>query len=197
MNRTLLCSLGTLAAACALGQAQAQELARVIATTPVVQSVGVPQKVCSTQAVTTTEKSGAGALMGAIAGGAVGNAVGGGSGKALSTVAGVIGGAILGDKVEGGGPKTENVTTCNRQVVSENRVVAYNVQYEYAGRTYSVQMPRDPGAFIPVQVTPVLNAAPIMAAPAGAMPAPPMPVAPAPTVLTPGSNAPLPSRPVN
>jgi len=189
MNRILFCSLGTLAAACALGQAQAQELARVIATTPVVQSVGVPQKVCSTQAVTTTEKSGAGALMGAIAGGAVGNAVGGGSGKALSTVAGVIGGAILGDKVEGGGPKTENLTTCSRQVVYENRVVAYNVQYEYAGRTYSVQMPRDPGAFIPVQVTPVLNAAPIMAAPAGAMPAP--------TVLTPGSNAPLPSRPVN
>lgn len=149
-------------------QAQAQapvqtpELARVLSSTPVVQAVGIPQRVCSTQAVTSNEKSGAGAVMGAIAGGAVGNSIGGGSGKALATVAGVLGGAILGDRIEGGGqPKTENVTTCGRQMVYENRVVAYNVQYEYAGRTYSVQMPHDPGAYVQVQVSPVINSMPV------------------------------------
>jgi uncharacterized protein YcfJ len=141
---------------------QTPELARVLSSTPVVQAVGIPQRVCSTQAVTSNEKSGAGAVMGAIAGGAVGNSVGGGSGKALATVAGVLGGAILGDRIEGGGqPKTENVTTCGRQMVYESRVVAYNVQYEYAGRTYNVQMPHDPGAYVQVQVSPVINSMPV------------------------------------
>jgi uncharacterized protein YcfJ len=199
MNRQILCSLATLAATCAVSQANAQEMARVISTTPVVQAVGVPQKVCTTQAVTTNEKSGAGAVMGAIAGGAIGNALGGGSGKGLATVAGVLGGAVVGDKIEGGDPKTQNVTNCSRQMVYENRVVGYNVQYEYAGRTYSIQMPNDPGAFIPVRVTPILNAPPVVAAPVPApagYPAPAMPSA-APTVITPGTNAPLPSRPAN
>jgi len=40
-------------------------------------------------------------------------------------------------------------------------VVAYNVQYEYAGRTYSVQMPHDPGAYLQVQVSPVINSMPV------------------------------------
>jgi uncharacterized protein YcfJ len=194
MNRRILCSLATLVATCAVSQVNAQEMARVISTTPVVQSVGVPQRVCSTQAVTSTEKSGAGALMGAIAGGAIGNALGGGNGKGLATVAGVIGGAVMGDKIEGGGEaKTQDVTTCSRQMVYENRVVGYNVQYEYAGRTYSIQMPHDPGAFLPVRVTPILNAPPV------GVPAPAMPMAApgAPTVITPGTNAPLPSRPAN
>jgi hypothetical protein len=41
----------------------------------------------------------------------------------------------------------------------ENRVVAYNVVYEYAGRQYSTQMPQDPGRWVPVSVRPV-SAAP-------------------------------------
>lgn len=37
----------------------------------------------------------------------------------------------------------------------ENRTVAYNVVYEYAGKQYAVQMPNDPGPSIQLQLTPV------------------------------------------
>ena len=79
----------------------AQEMGRVISTTPVIQQVGVPRQVCSNQTVTTPgAKSGAGAIVGALAGGAMGNAVGDGGGKALATVIGLVGGAIVGDRIE-------------------------------------------------------------------------------------------------
>jgi len=44
---------------------------------------------------------------------------------------------------------------CGTQTSYENRTVAYNVQYEYAGKQYTVQMPYDPGPSIRLQVTPV------------------------------------------
>ena len=43
-----------------------------------------------------SQTSGGGAILGAIVGGVVGNRFGGGTGKDLSTVAGVVGGAIVG-----------------------------------------------------------------------------------------------------
>ena len=81
--------------AVASGLCGAQELGRVISSTPVIQQVGVPRQVCSMQPVlTSAPKSGAGAVMGAIAGGAMGNAVGDGNGRALATMVGLVGGAI-------------------------------------------------------------------------------------------------------
>lgn len=141
--------------------AQAQdERGRVINSTPVIQQVAVPQQVC--QNVTVREPartSGAGAIMGAIAGGAMGNAIGDGSGRAAATAIGLFGGAILGNKIEGRGQShTRTVQECSTQNVMENRVVAYNVVYEYAGRQYSTQMPQDPGRWVPVSVTPVGSA---------------------------------------
>jgi hypothetical protein len=38
---------------------------------------------------------------------------------------------------------------------NHSQPTAYNVIYEYAGKQYSVQMPRDPGSFVQLQVTPV------------------------------------------
>lgn len=35
---------------------------------------------------------------------------------------------------------------------------AYNVVYEYAGQQYSVQFPYDPGAFVTLQIAPVVTA---------------------------------------
>ena len=73
------------------GLSFAQDVGRVMSTTPVIQQVGVPRKVCSNEQVAIQQpKSGAGALMGAIAGGAMGNAVGGGSGKAAATMLGIF-----------------------------------------------------------------------------------------------------------
>ncbi len=159
-----ICTLCTLAAGGALGlalatpaHAQAQDLARVISSVPIIQQVAVPRQVCTTQQVMVEQpKSGAGALLGAVAGGAAGNAIGDGSGRAAATALGIIGGAILGNRIEGSpGSRMQDQTTCSTQTVYESRAVGYNVTYEYAGRQYQVQMPQDPGPTIRVQVTPM------------------------------------------
>ena len=155
---------------------QAQEVGRVISSTPVIQQVAVPRQVCNNnQVVTPGEKSGAGAAMGAIAGGAIGNSVGQGSGRAAATVLGLFGGAVLGDKIEGSSaPEVHNVQTCSMQTFYENRTVGYNVVYEFAGKQYSVQMPSDPGPTVRLQITPMVPPP----APAGYGPTPPRGSAP-------------------
>jgi uncharacterized protein YcfJ len=146
--------LATLALASA---AQAQEVGQVLSRTPVYQQVTVPRQVCTqTQVTAPAQTSGAGAAMGAIAGGAIGNAMGKGEGRAIATMLGVIGGAIAGDKVEGPqSAQTQTQQTCTTQNVYENRLVGYNVVYEFAGKQYTVQWPRDPGPTIKLQITPV------------------------------------------
>jgi len=130
--------------------------ARVVSATPVVGQVTVPRQVCYDEwRQDPPRSSGAGALMGAIAGGAVGNAVGKGAGKALATGLGIFGGAIVGDRIENDGrPGTgSTVRRCEQQAAYENRVVAYNVVYEYGGQRYSTQTTQEPGATIPLRVT--------------------------------------------
>ena len=136
---------------------QAQEVGKVISSTPIIQQVAVPRQVCNNeQVVTQGQKSGAGAAMGAIAGGAIGNNMGQGSGRAAATMLGLFGGAILGDKIEGPGtPEVRNVQNCSQQMFYENRTMAYNVVYEFAGKQYTVQMPQDPGPTVRLQITPV------------------------------------------
>lgn len=140
---------------------QAQEVGIVLSSTPVIQQVAVPRQVCNNQQVVTGgQKSGAGAAMGAIAGGVIGNQVGRGSGNALATMAGLVGGAILGDSIEGPGTaEVRNVQNCAQQMFYENRTMAYNVVYEYAGKQYTVQMPQDPGPTVRLQITPMAPAA--------------------------------------
>lgn len=136
----------------------ADDIGRVLSSTPVVQQVNVPRRTCSVEQVNIQGfNSGAGALLGAIAGGALGNASGGhGPGRAAATAIGMVGGAIIGERLEGQAPiRTENVQRCGVQNFPENRVVAYNVVYEFGGMQYSVQMPNDPGPTIAVQVSPV------------------------------------------
>ena len=153
MKKLLLLSTSLLCCAVALSQ----EVGRVVSSTPIIEQVGQPRNVCSTQQIAVQQpKSGAGALMGAIAGGAMGNAVGGGSGKAAATMIGLMGGAILGDSIEGAPmSQVQNVQSCNTQTFYENRVVAYNVVYQYAGKQYSVQMPNDPGPTVQLHISPV------------------------------------------
>ena len=137
--------------------AQAQEIGNVISRTPVYQQVAVPRQICTqTQTSVPGQTSGAGAAMGAIAGGAIGNAIGKGEGRALATMIGVIGGAIAGDKVEGPqAAQTQTQQTCTTQQVFENRLMGYNVVYEFAGKQYNVQLPKDPGPTIKLQITPM------------------------------------------
>lgn len=154
MKKALLFSALGLAAA---SGAQAQEVGRVISSTPVIQQVAVPRQVCGPQAVAVPQHQGpgAGAAIGAIAGGLLGNTIGHGGGRAAATVLGVLGGAVVGDRVEGGGYPPQYVQHCSIQTSYENRAVAYNVTYEYAGRTYTAQMPQDPGPTVWLQVSPM------------------------------------------
>ena len=146
--------------ALATGLCTAQEVGRVISSTPVIQQVSMPRQVCTTQQVTTPgAKSGAGAAMGAIAGGAIGNNIGDGTGRVVATMLGLVGGAILGDRVEGAAPaQVQNVQSCTTQTFYENRVISYNVVYEFNGKQYNVSMPSDPGPFIKLQVSPISSA---------------------------------------
>ena len=152
MKRILMLTAGALL--CTL--CAAQELGRVISSTPVMQQVTVPRQVCGNELVPVpSQKSGAGALLGGIAGGAVGNAVGQGGGRAAATLLGVFGGAILGDRIEGqGAPQSQLVQRCTTQTVVENRVTYYQVVYEYAGKQYAAQLPYDPGPQIRLQIAP-------------------------------------------
>jgi len=141
----------------AASSAFAVDIARVLSATPVMQQVATPRQVCTDQQVAVQQpKSGAGAAMGAIAGGALGSAAGGhGAGRAAAIVIGAIGGAVLGDRIESApDPELRTVRQCSTQTVYENRAVAYNVVYEYAGKQYSTQMPHDPGPTLALQIGP-------------------------------------------
>lgn len=163
-----LATAGLLAGLSGLGLAQ--DVGRVISSTPIVQQVAIPRQVCSSEQVAVQQqKSGAGALMGALAGGAMGNAVGRGAGNAAATMLGVMGGALVGDRIEGAPPpQIQSVQHCVDQSFLENRTVGYNVDYEFGGKRYSVQMPNDPGPTIALQVAPAGAQAPspVAAAPA-------------------------------
>ena len=136
--------------------AQSQEIARVVSSTPITQQVTVPRQVCSeTQILVQQPRSGAGITVGAITGGILGSQMGSGSGRTLTTAMGIIGGAILGDQLEGEpAPVVRTANSCTQQITYENRVVGYNVVYEYAGRQYTTQMNSDPGSQLTIQVIP-------------------------------------------
>jgi uncharacterized protein YcfJ len=155
MNKRLVLAMAI--GACATSSF-AVDIAKVLSATPVVQQVPVPRQVCSNQEVAVqAPKSGAGAVIGAIAGGALGSAAGGhGGGRAAATMLGAVGGAVLGDRIEASDePELRTVQRCSTQTVYENRNVAYDVVYEYAGKQYSTQMPHDPGPTLALQIGPV------------------------------------------
>ena len=170
-------------AACLLACAatsSAQDLGRVLSSTPVIAQVQVPRQVCSVEPQQISgQKSGAGAALGAVAGGAVGNSIGHGGGRAAATMLGIVGGLMIGDRIEGPATvQTQNVQRCTTQTMLENRVTAYQVVYEYAGKQYSVQMPYDPGPYVKLQVAPAdaVLAPPVSAAPANVYQPLPAPV---------------------
>jgi uncharacterized protein YcfJ len=155
-----LVALG-LAGAC--GTALATEYGTVVSSTPITAQVAVPQQQCQdVQQVVPQRTSGGGALLGAIIGAAVGHNVGGGMGQAAATGLGMVTGAAIGDRVEANGtpPALATVRSCQNGTAYENRIVGYDVVYEYQGQRYSAQLAQDPGRHIPLDVN---------VAPAGAL----------------------------
>ena len=110
-----------------------QEMARVVSTTPVIQTVSVTEPSCNSA----------------------------GTAPAL----------------------------CGQVTSLQNRITHYNVVYEYGGKTYSAALAQDPGPWLPIQVTPVVETPPPMppttvwtSAP---LPPPPVVMAPYPYVYAP------------
>lgn len=147
---------GLLMAVSSLGMAQ--EMGRVISSTPIVTQVVVPKQVCTTQTVQTQgQTTGLGGVTGMAVGAAIGNRFGKGDGRTGATILGAVGGAIIGNQIESNNvaPQTQNVQQCYTENQYENRTSGYNVVYEYAGYRYSVQLSNDPGRYIPLVVQPL------------------------------------------
>lgn len=156
--------------------AYAADYATVVSSTPVSAQVPVSRQQC-TQGTQYVQQppSGIGAVVGAIAGGVLGNAVGGGFGRAAATGLGVVAGSVAGNSVEASAnPVTAvPVSRCQNVTQYENRVVGYDVTYDYAGKRYTTRMSRDPGSQFAVEVQPAGEVAaapmpaPVYSAPSG------------------------------
>lgn len=137
--------------------ASAAEYARVVSSTPVSSSVAVPRQECAeVQQIVQQQPSGAGALIGAIAGGVLGNQFGHGFGRAAATGVGVVAGSAIGNNVEAGAnpPQAVPVQRCRTVSSYQNRVVGYDVVYEYNGQRYATRLPDDPGSRLAIDIRP-------------------------------------------
>lgn len=143
--------------------------AKVVSVDPVHSKTSNPRQVCHDETVTHTappkdQHRIAGTAIGAVAGGLLGNQVGGGKGKTLATVAGAIGGGYAGNRIEANQQKGRVTTSVERKCSTVNnssdKVVGYDVRYEYEGVTRTVRMDHDPGNRVEVQegVTAVTDA---------------------------------------
>jgi uncharacterized protein YcfJ len=176
-----------LATAC--GAALATEYGTVISSTAVTAQVAVPQQQCSEQQVLVQPRtSGGGALLGALVGGVVGHQVGNGFGRAAATGLGAVAGSVIGDRTEAANTPAAAVPVQNCQTLTsyENRVIGYDVTYEYHGQRYLTRVAQDPGPRLALNVSVAPAAGTVTTAPAQPQPmpvttmAPPVVYAPAP-----------------
>ena len=148
------------------GAAQASEpagpiYARVVSVEPVREAASAPRQECHDEVVTRRapvrdEHQIAGTAIGAVAGGLLGNQIGGGKGRTLATVAGAVGGGYAGHEIQERRQETNTVTSTVRkcstvQGSAGDKIVAYDVRYEYKGVTRSIRMDHDPGDRVEVQ----------------------------------------------
>src|ERR1700754_434367 len=134
---------------------------RVVSVDPIRQAASAPQRECHDEVVThrapvKDQHQIAGTAIGAVAGGLLGNQIGGGKGRTLATVAGAVGGGYAGHEIQQNRQESNTTTSTVRkcetvQGSSGDKVVAYDVRYEYNGVTRSVRMDHDPGDRVQVQ----------------------------------------------
>ena len=149
------------------------DVARVTSATPITQRVTEDRRECRVEQVSgyverreaPAAPSGAGAVVGAIVGGVIGHQFGGSSaGRDHGTAAGAIVGGLIGNQVEKDNanapgdtvvertPTAREVERCRWIPETRDRIVAYDVTYEYNGHTFRARMPYDPGQEMPVNV---------------------------------------------
>jgi len=135
--------------------------AKVIASTPIYETINEPRTECWTETVGyqtqryPSANNTGGAIVGAIAGGLLGSTVGKGNGKVAAAAAGAATGAVVGDRwydgrVVSGPQQVERCQTTDnfRQILS-----GYDVRYRFQGQVYSTRLPYDPGDFLNLRVS--------------------------------------------
>jgi len=135
--------------------------ARVLASTPVYETINEPRRECWTETVghetrSVREGGSGGAILGAIAGGLIGSTVGKGDGKVAAAAVGAATGAVVGDRWNDGSTRYETrprqVERCRTQDNYRQVVSAYDVRYRFQGREYSTRLPYDPGKWLTLNV---------------------------------------------
>ena len=134
---------------------------RVVSVDPVRETATAAQRQCHDEVVTRhvpvrDQHQVAGTAIGAVAGGLLGNQIGHGKGRTLATVAGAVGGGYAGHEIQENHQENNTTTSTVRKCetvagTAGDRVVAYDVRYEYNGVTRSVRMDHDPGDRVQVQ----------------------------------------------
>ena len=150
------------------------DYARVTDVIPVTKQIRIdtPRRECWQEAAPAHQNSGYNTytpnIVGALVGAAVGRQFGSGRGQDLATVAGAVLGGSIGRDVKNRRYSNSSTSTYGGTVErcrtvndshTEERVVGYNVGYEYDGRAYTTRTQNDPGDQIQVRVnvTPVIN----------------------------------------
>jgi uncharacterized protein YcfJ len=150
------------------GQAGFQDTARVVASTPIYESVNQPRRECwnerviyeSRGAERASERGVGATILGGVVGGVLGNSIGKGDGRKAATAAGVALGAIVGDRYGDerrayppAEPRSRIEQQC-RMVDNWTRALSgYDVTYRYQGREYTTFMAYDPGDSVRVNVS--------------------------------------------
>jgi uncharacterized protein YcfJ len=137
--------------------------ARVLASTPVYETINEPRRECWTETVgyeTRSTRDGSntgGAILGAIAGGLIGSTVGKGDGKVAAAAVGAATGAVVGDRWNDGGTRYESVPQqverCRTHDNFSQVVTGYDVRYRFQDREYSTRLPYDPGKWLTLNVS--------------------------------------------
>jgi uncharacterized protein YcfJ len=136
--------------------------ARVVASTPVYDTINEPRQECWTETAgheTRSYRDGnntGGAVLGAIAGGLVGSTVGKGNGKVAAAAVGAATGAVIGDRWPVNGQRYESrptqVERCRTRDDYRQVLSGYDVRYRFQGREYSTRLPYDPGKWLALNV---------------------------------------------
>ena len=128
---------------------------------PLVEQVTTPRKVCAEVTVRRrapgSDNHVIGTVVGAAVGGLLGNQMGRGNGRKVTTAAGAVGGGFVGHEIgvrhDANNTTASTETRCRTVKDSSDKITAYDVTYDYQGRTYTTRMDHDPGPRIQVETT--------------------------------------------
>jgi uncharacterized protein YcfJ len=166
LNTTLLAALLVTSGAAQAGHGNADGFtarAKVLASTPIFETINEPRQECWTETVgheTRSYRDGnstGGAILGAIAGGLIGSTVGKGDGRVAAAAVGAATGAVVGDRWNRGGTRYEShpqqVERCRTHDDYRQVITGYDVRYRFQDREYSTRLPYDPGKWLTLNVS--------------------------------------------